>query len=188
MINRGKTSDSPRPQSGPLNPKKQWQVPAMQSPFPKQLLGQSSIESARQQSKDFLSNVVWKTIFPPTHFLWVDYYPFANDGDEQRSDPVNISFSMQNISSVTNVSPKYELPLKGYKLLLFRLPPKVTKELNPLKYQMYWLPNWLFYSGTQQLKCRRRRSRVSLLRLRRAFFCDPTFTQKTVEHPNLIFD
>lgn len=42
--------DSPRPQSGPLNPKKQWQVPATQSPFPKQLLGQSSIESARKQS------------------------------------------------------------------------------------------------------------------------------------------
>lgn len=63
--------DSPRPQSDPLKPKKQWHVPATQSPFPKQLLGQSSTESAREQSGAFLNNALWKNNFPPTHFLWV---------------------------------------------------------------------------------------------------------------------
>lgn len=63
-------SDSPRPQSGPLNPKKQWHVPATQSPFPKQLLGQSSIESAREQSRDFWVMWLEKIIyFPATHFF-----------------------------------------------------------------------------------------------------------------------
>lgn len=60
-------SDSPRPQSGPLNPRKQWHIPATQSPFPKQLLGQSSMESSREQSRDFLSNVIWKNRRTHTH-------------------------------------------------------------------------------------------------------------------------
>lgn len=54
-----------RPQSGPLNPRKQWHFPATQSPFPKQLLGQSSIESAREQSGAFM---LWNTTFNPLIF------------------------------------------------------------------------------------------------------------------------
>lgn len=62
-----KHDDSPRPQSGPLNPKKQWQVPETQSPFPKQLLGQSSIESARRSNQElpWVMPLKKKTTFLP---------------------------------------------------------------------------------------------------------------------------
>lgn len=67
----------PRPQSGPLNPRKQWHVPATQSPFPKQLLGHSSTESeTRQRENDNpggIFNANGSATFLPPRSLRLDY-------------------------------------------------------------------------------------------------------------------
>lgn len=106
--------DSPRPQSDPLKPKKQWHVPATQSPFPKQLLGQSSTESAREQSGAFLNNALWKNNFPPTHFLWVDYRAFVNDSDKNGAPILStFLFNCKTFFSVATVSQKWGNLLKS---------------------------------------------------------------------------
>lgn len=87
--------DSPRPQSGPLNPKKQWHVPETQSPFPKQLLGQSSMESTREQSRDFLSNMIWKKKKISCHsFPSADYFPLLMTVMRTRSISPDVYISL----------------------------------------------------------------------------------------------
>lgn len=94
--------DSPRPQSGPLNPKKQWHVPDTQSPFPKQLLGQSSIESAKRAIMSFfLSNVVWKTIFLPLIFSWLIIILLLMTVISTGCNPVNVSIPLQNTNNIS---------------------------------------------------------------------------------------
>lgn len=105
-------SDSPLPQSGPLNPKKQWHVPATQSPFPKQLLGQSSMESMSEQSRDFLSSVIRKKKeekqFSRHSFPSADYFPLLMTAMSTRSISLDVYISLHATHlSVTYVQHKW---------------------------------------------------------------------------------